>query len=104
MVPVVAWRADRHCKEGAPDSLKVSYYAGLQTYPEWVHFERKHEMRDKAERWWARHGGVEPPADVTEALARFGELSMPATIAVRRNGKFHDIVNRTFAEKREKAA
>lgn len=104
IVPVVSWRAERHRKEGAPDSLKVTYYAGLQTYPEWVLIERKHEMRDRAERWWARHGGGAPPVDVTEALARFGELTMPATIGVRKNGKFFDILNRTFAEKREQAA
>lgn len=104
IVPVVSWRAERHRKEGAPDSLKVTYFAGLQTYPEWVLIERKHEMRDRAERWWARHGGGAPPVDVTEALARFGELTMPATIGVRKNGKFFDILNRTFATNREKAA
>ena len=33
---------------------------------------------------------------MTEALKRAGELTMPATISVKPNGKYHDIVGRTF--------
>lgn len=104
MIPVVQWKAQRWQKEGAPDSLRITYYAGLQTYSEWVLPERAGHLRYKFELWWSRHGGGTPPVDVTEALARFGDLAMPATIAVRRNGKFFDITSRTFAARQEKAA
>lgn len=104
MIPVVQWKAQRWQKEVAPDSLRITYYAGLQTYSEWVLPERAGQLRYKFELWWNRHGGGTAPADVTEALARFGDLTMPATIAVRRNGKFFDVISRTFAAREDKAA
>lgn len=101
MVPVVDWRFDRHEKFGSPDSVRVTYMAGLNTYFEWLAFEHGAQARQRACQWWVYHGGQTPfPADVTDALQRWedGELSMPVTISVKPRGKYHDIVGRSFSE------
>lgn len=104
-VSVVSWDAERHTKFGSPDSLKVTYFAGLMSYREWWALEHAGFARDKALRLWRRHGGAEPaPETVTEALARMDELAMPATIQVRKNGKFFDIVGRRFDVSQGEAA
>jgi len=99
MIPVVTWQARMHTKQGSPDSVVVSYMAGVQTYREWLCFEHGGSIRDKARRWWTRHGGGEPPTTVTEALTRFASLTMPEAIAVERNPmhRWWDVVGRTFA-------
>jgi DNA repair protein RadD len=54
-------------------------------------------LRQRACEWWARHGGATPfPKTTDEALERLAELTMPATISVRPNGKYFDIIGRTF--------
>ena len=103
-LPVVKWTARRHQKAGSPDSLRVSYAAGLMSHPEWVLLEHFGPMRLRAERWWRTHGGAEPvPACVGEALERWAELTPPDFIQIRKNGKWHDIVGRRFGNE-EKAA
>ncbi len=102
MLPVVGWRLSQHQKIGSPDSVRVSYMAGIMEYREWVAFEHGGYATQKACQWWTHHGGRTPfPKTTAEALDRFqaGEITMPATISVRPNGKFHDIIGRTFAKK-----
>lgn len=104
MVPVVDWRLDRHEKLGSPDSVRVTYLAGLTEIREWLAFEHAGYARQKACQWWSLHGGKTPfPTSVGEALARAGELAMPVTISVRPRGKYLDIVNRSFGRKGEAA-
>lgn len=99
LMPVVDWRFDRHEKFGMPDSVRVTYYAGINQYREWVMFDHGPQAYGRACQWWINHGGQTPfPKNVTEALERFdnGELIMPATISVKPNGKYMNIVGRTF--------
>ena len=97
MLPVVEWDFKRWTKEGSPDSVRVTFYAGVQSFNEWLAFEWAGKGRQKACEWWMLHGGSTPfPKSTDEALERRGELTMPATISVRPNGKFFDIVNRQF--------
>ena len=101
MVPVVDWRFDRHEKFGSPDSVRVTYMAGLNTYYEWLAFEHGGNGKQRAQQWWVLHGGSTPfPKTVGEALQRYddGELTMPATISVKPRGKYHDVVGRSFPE------
>lgn len=100
MVPVVDWSFARHEKVGSHDSVRVTYFAGLNTYNEWLAFEHSGFARQKACQWWTNHGGGAPfPADVAEALGRMDEIAMPATISVKPRGRYFDIVARTFGEK-----
>jgi DNA repair protein RadD len=102
---VVTWAARRHVKQGSPDSVRVSYAAGLMTYPEWVCPEHGGPVGFRAEKWWRTHGGQAPaPKTADEMLARWVELTPPATIQVRKNGKWFDIVGRTFKQEQERAA
>ncbi|MFC5374002.1 DEAD/DEAH box helicase family protein [Brevundimonas faecalis] len=94
-IAVVTWTAKRHQKQGSPDSLRVSYSAGLMSYPEWVLFQHGGPGRFRAEKWWRAHGGSEPaPETVDEALVRWAEVTPPAFISIRKNGKWFDIVGR----------
>ena len=104
-IAVVTWMARRHVKAGSPDSLRVTYSAGLMSYPEWVLFEHSGPGRYRAEKWWAAHGGAMPvPSCVEEALVRWSELSQPAFIGVTKNGKWWNIVSRRFTQSQEQAA
>jgi DNA repair protein RadD len=104
-IAVVTWMARRHVKAGSPDSLRVTYSAGLMSYPEWVLFEHSGPGRYRAEKWWAAHGGLMPaPETVDEALVRWSELHQPATISVRKNGKWFNVTGRRFSNTQEQAA
>lgn len=104
-IAVVTWMARRHVKAGSPDSLRVTYSAGLMSYPEWVLFEHSGPGRYRAEKWWAAHGGQMPaPSCVEEALARWAELSQPTFISVRKNGKWWNLTGRRFTQSQEQAA
>lgn len=104
-IAVVTWMARRHVKAGSPDSLRVTYSAGLMSYPEWVLVEHSGPGRYRAEKWWAAHGGQMPvPDSVDEALVRWSELSQPAFIGIRKNGKWHNVVSRRFTQSQEQAA
>lgn len=81
-----------HRKLGAPNSLKVSYRCGLATYMEWVCLEHEGFARTKAQNWWLRRSGNQPVPDRIEgAISRTGELTEPAEILVRQNGKYHEV-------------
>lgn len=107
MVPVVDWRFSRHEKFGSPDSVHVTYLAGLNQFHEWLAFEHAGYAQQKAHQWWVRHGGSTPcPKSVAEALERVeaGEITMPATISVRPRDKYFDIVGRSFPQENGRAA
>lgn len=97
MLPVVDWEFAVWRKLGSADSIRVSYYAGISTVNEWLAFEYSGRPREHACRWWAAHSGLMPfPKTTDEAMSRTGELTRPATISVKPNGKYFDIVGRSF--------
>lgn len=97
MLPVVDWQFRRWEKIGSPDSVCVSFFAGVQDFREWLAFEYPGRGRQRACAWWREHGGATPfPVTVDEALKRLDELTMPATISVRPDGKYFEIIGRTF--------
>jgi DNA repair protein RadD len=92
---VVNWEAKRWKKEGAPDSVRVTYHAGLQSISEWVCPEHGGYAGQKFEGFWLSMAGRSPvPRSVTDTLARWSELRQPTHIQVRPNGKFFDVVGR----------
>lgn len=97
LTPVVSMRFDRHEKFGSPDTMRVTYVAGLSEFPVWLAFDHQGYARQKALQWWSLHGGAMPfPATVTEALSRRSEVGCPAAIGVKPNGKFFDVVSYHF--------
>ena len=58
MLPVVDWSLGAWTKFGAPDSVRVTYYAGISEYREWLAFEYTGKPRQTACQWWSIHGGA----------------------------------------------
>ena len=88
----------RHKKEGKPDTMRVDYLCGFETYREWLHFERFGYAREKACQWWRGRANTVPPNTIDEALRRTGELTIPLYIHVKKIGKYHEIVGYDFTE------
>jgi DNA repair protein RadD len=99
-LPVMSWSAQRWTKIGSPDSMRVTYLAGLLSYHEWICFEHPGRAGIMAKAWWKEHG-VEGdcPSTITEALASFKWLNRPDTIFVKPDGKWWRVVGRTFSLK-----
>lgn len=85
----------RHTKPGKPPSMKVTYQCGLATFvSEWVCFEHRGMAQTKAVMWWRARTVRMTPATVDDALeiAKAGELMEPATITVKKTGKFTEVI------------
>jgi|SRR5665213_45195 len=83
----------RHTKEGRPDSLRIEYLCGpTKSFRQWKLFEHAGRLREDACAWWRVHSSTTPPNNITEALARSGELKKPHKVDVRRVGKYFNIV------------
>jgi DNA repair protein RadD len=97
-LPVADVSFHRHYKYGDPDappSFRVDYLCGLSPYAEYVCFEHQGYARTCAERWWYALSGSAPvPATVAEALQRQHELDPVVAIAVTRNGRFWNVIDR----------
>lgn len=91
----------RNPKEGKPDSLRVDYLCGFETYREWACFEHSNAPREIACNWWRQRSASTPPNTITEALQRTGELRAPLYIHVKKMGKYHEIVGVDFNEMEE---
>lgn len=73
-----------HRKLGRPNSVRVQYICGLETFSEWICPEHAGYARTKFEQWWARRGGVNPPTDVLDTIRRAPGLHRPIQIEVKR--------------------
>lgn len=86
----------RHKKVGSPDSIRVDYLCGLETYREWVCLEHTGYARQKACDWWYSRSLTAAPVTVDEALERTHTLKTPAFIHVKKIGQFHEITKVEF--------
>ncbi|GGE18314.1 ATP-dependent helicase [Aureimonas endophytica] len=94
---VVDWQLRRWEKAGSPPTIRVDYVVGLTRVSEWVCPEHDGYAGRKAAEWWSRHQGTTPyPDDVDEFLDRSSELTMPAAIFVKQEGKYQRVVGREF--------
>jgi DNA repair protein RadD len=100
----------RHVKYGTPDArptMRVEYRCGFTVYREFLCFEHSGYARSKAEKWWrASHAKYPIPDTVDEAVMRaeHGEITCPAEIMVRLEGKFFAVVGRRGFARHEAAA
>ena len=87
-----------HQKEGKPSSLRVDYYGGiLRIASEWVCFDHTGYARQKAESWWLSRTHIDVPKNTEIAFAWANDaLSVPTQVAVRKNGKYMEIVSHSF--------
>lgn len=83
-------------KEGvlmSPPSIKVTYFAGLQSFCEWVCLEHNGLVGHKAREWWRQRHSSEPPPTVSQALRITSELRTPARIKVHVNKRYPEIIS-----------
>lgn len=85
-----------HEKEGAPPSIKVSYFCGFQMFNEWICLEHSGFAGKKARDWWLDRHYEAPPKSTVEALQRTTELRMPARLRVWTNKKHPEVLGYEF--------
>ena len=102
-VPPVKQRVDKvtyskHTKQGKPDSVRVSYFCGLQRFTEYLCFEHGGLPGKRAREWWTRRHtyGAQVPGKTAEALAMIDTLRTPKHIHVRMNTKYKEIADYDF--------
>ena len=89
MVEVVQWLPRIHRKEGKPDSVRITYNLNIK---DWICPAHGGYASDKARKFWLSRGGLVPaPITAQEAVARWGELSKPQKILVKKNGKYFNV-------------
>jgi len=80
-------------KPGKKDTVKVSYMCGVTVMNDWHGPGHTGFFKSKADRYWARHGGLRPfPSTVMEWLERQNELRPTEIIKVRPNGKYWEVL------------
>lgn len=77
----------------SPPMIKVSYFAGLQTFNEWVGLEHGGFVGKKARDWWMQRHPSEPPTTTFQALQLVSELRTPRTIRVWLNKKYPEVMS-----------
>jgi DNA repair protein RadD len=92
-VRVTGWTPRRHEKIGSPPSLRIDFYGGTSTFPDWLTLEHAGPAREIAVRKWRRLGGRDPaPMTVAEAFGRLHELAAHPQIAVKHDGHYWHVV------------
>jgi DNA repair protein RadD len=84
---------NRHSKEGAPPMIKVSYFAGMHKYDEWICLEHPGFAGKKARDWWRQRHASEPPETTDEALQFVSMLRVPRRIRVWVNKKYPEVLS-----------
>lgn len=101
-LPVIeSYEVDRviyapHDKLGSPQSLKVTYFTGMQSFRQFICLEHQGLAAHKAREWWRQRHKAEPPATVKEALLYLSQLREPKRIRVWVNRKYPEIVGQEF--------
>ena len=85
-------------KNGKPDSVRVQYFAGIQSANMWLGFgEGIHGMyKHRSHNWWRQHSPQDPPQSVPEALERFSECRETKQIKVNTSGKYPEVLECLF--------
>lgn len=83
----------KHSKPGKPPSLRVTYWAGLISYREWVCLEHGGPAGMRAIRWWRERSSGPVPVTVDEALEQAAELKVPRELAISFKGKYPEVVS-----------
>lgn len=99
---VAGWNLGRHAVPGAPDSLEVVLHTEDGGHHRVrIGLELAGYPREKAVQWWRQlGGGRDVPMSVAEALARTDDLTRPAAILVRANGRLSESVSYRFPDGR----
>ncbi len=92
-------RYHRHKKEGAPNTLRVTYYSGILQFNEFIHFERIGSLRAQAIKWWSDRSSKPAPSDAAQALKWASSLKSPARVMVHKKKDYYQVVRYEFERK-----
>lgn len=77
----------------SPPSIRVTYFAGVKRYDEWVCLEHQGLPGKRAKDWWRQRHAEEPPPTTFLALQRVSELRQPKFIRVKvSKGQYPEIL------------
>ena len=80
-------------KSGKPDTVKCSYYIGMNIINEWICPGHSGYPKAKSDKFWNLHKGKRPfPKDAVEFLERQSELLPTVEIKVEPEGKYWSVV------------
>jgi DNA repair protein RadD len=99
VMPVDGVSVHRHVKAGKPDSIRVQYRSGLQTFSEWVCPDHEGPISERARNWWFarfRTRTVTVNSALEDLFLADAISNLTESITVRRNGKFFEIVSHKF--------
>lgn len=85
-----------HRKKDAPPSLKVSYYAGINRYSEYIVAWHPNGISARAKAWWAKRTNVPLPDDAEKANELVSQLKIPKKIKVWTNKKYPEVLSYEF--------
>jgi DNA repair protein RadD len=94
-----------HKKTGKPDSIKITYYSGMQMAArEWVCLYHGGFAQTKAEQWWKDNVGSNVIySDIIGALFALKDYyKMPNNLTIKPKGKYTQIISRSYENKMEK--
>lgn len=88
--------AERHKKDGKPDSIRVSYRCGLTQFREWICLDHDGYAGRKAAQWWrSRFGDPVPNVDAALADMFLGHKlnQITSSVTVKSTGKYTEIIS-----------
>ncbi len=85
-----------YSKIGRPNSVKATYYCGLNAFEEWICFEHGGFPAKKARDWWRMRTDFPVPVTCDEALLQLKEITAPTHLKVWINKKHPEIMKFCF--------
>jgi len=77
----------------SPPMIKVSYFAGLKRFDEYLMLEHSGFGAKRSRDWWRQRHPEEPPATTSQALELVSQLRQPKKIRVHVNKKYPEILS-----------
>ena len=85
-----------HKKKGKPDSMKVTYYAGLRRFNEYICLDHGGYAARVARQWWELRSPWGVPPDVDSGFKAIDSLKVPTRISVIENKRYPEIAGYEF--------
>lgn len=77
----------------SPPMIKVTYFAGMGSYNEYIMLEHGKLAGHQAKEWWKLRHHEEPPPTTYQALQKVAELKVPVGINVKTSVKYPEIIS-----------
>lgn len=95
----------RHTKPGKPDSLRVHYQCGLQTYREWICLDHSGPAQMRARKWWRKrfpfdHDEISTNRALDDLFLASKLAELTDRITVQRNGQHWQIIGHKIDNKK----